>query len=383
MPTVIVDTNVFVFAAHGLRAEMRRLLDEAARGNLDLVVPELVVQESINSWFEKIRGIEQARRVAVKELRDRRALPADHEDTRLDFEAARQAEDSRVRAALLSAGASIPGFPAVGHEPVVQRALERRQPFTKDGKDGYRDTVLWETVLEIASVQPVIFVSRDARAYYGGGQKEAGIAKHLAQEVAARCGAATAITLIFDPDDAVTEALRQAANEAAEARVSAIRRQAAEDERVAAQITEALKEDDRFVALLSDGIEEAVQYLQLDTDLRPYGVEADVYGAEIDIVEDITNLTVVSAHKETHGDVICEISADLRADVELSLHPGDATAIENDPGVHIADFGYGTPTARGAAQVALRVVADVVINPETHELASIVTVSEIGPIIRE
>jgi hypothetical protein len=379
MPTVIVDTNVFGIDSPLAAAHMRRLLDEAARGNLDLVVPELVVREAINSWFEKVRGIEHGRRSAVKELRDRRALPADHEDERVDLDATRQAEDRRVRDALLAAGATIAPFPAVGQGPVVQRALDRRQPFTKDGKDGYRDTVLWETVLEIATAGPVIFVSRDARAFYEKGQKEGGIASDLAEEVADRCGVATAVTLIFDPDEAVTVALRRTADEAQEARQSALRHEAAQDERVAALIAEALAEDEGFVALLSDGIDEAVRYLDLGTDLRPYGVDADVYGASVDIVEEVTDLAVVSAHQDRNGDVICEISADLRADVEISLHPGNATVIENDPGVHIIDFGYGTPTATGSVEVGLRVVADVVIDPANHQLKSLVTVSQIGP----
>jgi hypothetical protein len=37
----------------------------------------------------------------------------------------------------------------VSHDAVVERALERRQPFDTAGHNGYRDALLWETVLEL------------------------------------------------------------------------------------------------------------------------------------------------------------------------------------------------------------------------------------------
>lgn len=62
MPTVMVDTNVFGTDSPMATAQMRRLLDQAARGNLELVVPEIVVREAVNSWAEGIRSVEDRRR---------------------------------------------------------------------------------------------------------------------------------------------------------------------------------------------------------------------------------------------------------------------------------------------------------------------------------
>ncbi len=69
---MIVDTNVFGADSPLAPAHMRELLDEAARDNIELIVPELVVQEAVNSWAEKIETIENRRRGAVRDLRTRR-----------------------------------------------------------------------------------------------------------------------------------------------------------------------------------------------------------------------------------------------------------------------------------------------------------------------
>lgn len=37
-------------------------------------------------------------------------------------------------------------YPAITHKDVVHRALERKKPFKDDGKDGYRDYLIWLTL---------------------------------------------------------------------------------------------------------------------------------------------------------------------------------------------------------------------------------------------
>jgi PIN domain len=39
-------------------------------------------------------------------------------------------------------------YPNISHESLVRRALERRKPFSSKGQNGYRDSVLWETILQ-------------------------------------------------------------------------------------------------------------------------------------------------------------------------------------------------------------------------------------------
>lgn len=40
-------------------------------------------------------------------------------------------------------------YPIISHKDVVKRALQRKKPFKADGKDGYRDYLLWKNILHI------------------------------------------------------------------------------------------------------------------------------------------------------------------------------------------------------------------------------------------
>ncbi len=53
-------------------------------------------------------------------------------------------------------------LPAVTHEAVLERALSGRRPFDQDGRTGYRDALIWHTVLELAQTTTnVVLVSND------------------------------------------------------------------------------------------------------------------------------------------------------------------------------------------------------------------------------
>jgi hypothetical protein len=48
--------------------------------------------------------------------------------------------------------AEIPDYKDIPHAQIVNRDLERRRPFQENGK-GYRDTLLWETLVGIALIR--------------------------------------------------------------------------------------------------------------------------------------------------------------------------------------------------------------------------------------
>jgi hypothetical protein len=78
--------------------------------------------------------------------------------------------------------AEVPPWPTVPHEEVVQRALERRPPFNQTG-GGYRDTLVWLTLLERAHPDDqVVLASNDVVFSDGKGN----LSSVLAAEAAAR-----------------------------------------------------------------------------------------------------------------------------------------------------------------------------------------------------
>jgi hypothetical protein len=113
------------------------------------------------------------------------------------------AVESQFRSTLSGENFCTPGFPDVGHERLVARALRREQPFDSQGKDGYRDALLWETVIEFAAEQNVVLVSNDLKAFAGGDKDE--LSKQLQAEVTDRTGRQDAVELCVSLEQAVEQ----------------------------------------------------------------------------------------------------------------------------------------------------------------------------------
>jgi len=63
-------------------------------------------------------------------------------------------------------------YPNVSHSNVAKRAIEKKKPFKKSG-DGYRDTLVWESILQVLSRNDrpdVVFVSNNRSDFWDGEQ---------------------------------------------------------------------------------------------------------------------------------------------------------------------------------------------------------------------
>jgi hypothetical protein len=65
---------------------------------------------------------------------------------------------------------AVPDYKEIPHTDIVQRDLKRRRPFQQSGK-GYRDTLLWETVVRhcLRKDQLTVFVTDNTQDFYGDG----------------------------------------------------------------------------------------------------------------------------------------------------------------------------------------------------------------------
>jgi hypothetical protein len=115
---------------------------------------------------------------AVEEARVRLCLPAvvvdevlAHRVNRFQPEVTRAIELVRGLATRVPPGWAVLPYPAVPHRQVVARALARRRPFDPRGRGGYRDTLIWESVLELArqgGVAHVVLVTRNHKDFAAG-----------------------------------------------------------------------------------------------------------------------------------------------------------------------------------------------------------------------
>ena len=81
--------------------------------------------------------------------------------------------------------AKITPYPDISHEIIARRALDRRKPFDVRGHNGYRDTLLWISVLSAATDSKVMFVSDNSADFAKNKQMPTELADDLLKDLTA------------------------------------------------------------------------------------------------------------------------------------------------------------------------------------------------------
>lgn len=150
----------------------KKLLDLAAAGSCVVIYPQVVIDELLRQRREAAR---RAHDQAAKGISDMGKAGIDVTQTASDlaasFEKIGSDLDSAFRALLGRAGVTSEPVPAVPLEDVIKRDLARRRPFKevevgqKPVSVGFRDAVIWESVLEVLDpargYDKVLFVTAD------------------------------------------------------------------------------------------------------------------------------------------------------------------------------------------------------------------------------
>lgn len=303
---VVLDTNVVGVESPLGSNPVRVLLDAAARGRLQLVIPELVVLEVVNKWRERVTEQWEKLTSAQAELARYGVTP---EVPPLDIDRAATGLDRRLRRTLGEHLVAVPDLPRLPHADLVKRALARQQPFDAKGKDGYRDALLWESVLKVAASGPdVTLISRDARAFAADRSKGGALAPLLAEEAQRRTGRSASVRLSEDPRT-VSEPITL-------------------EDSDALQDAQKLLEEDSFRLLLADEMEEAVMFFPLAgraISALELGVPVD--DAYIYHFAGAERVEASGAYRLAEGDTLIDLEASVAADVVLYIEREDAQKV--------------------------------------------------------
>lgn len=159
---IVLDTNIFCRDFYAKGTQLQLLLK---MGNI--IVPEIVVDETLNKHKEKLR---ESGNAVLKKLEEYNRLT--YNQITIDFDACYADEDDRYEkflTNLLLEHAAYPpqGYPDISHKEVVDRALLRKKPFKPDGREGYRDYLVWRTMLEVVKrcAEPIHFISENPKDF--------------------------------------------------------------------------------------------------------------------------------------------------------------------------------------------------------------------------
>lgn len=178
--TVIIDSNP-TWHDYGCRNPLLcELLDSARKGEIKVGIPEVVVDEINRQYREHVAS---ERTAVARALGSYDRLTGTRHECPISLgEVESLGAEFDFAPAFKAKGGSVLPFPDVDPRTLHRRSLEHRRPFDDDDR-GYRDALIWETVLtELAqSTERVIFVTRD-KGFYDGREPH----PHLLEDLKAR-----------------------------------------------------------------------------------------------------------------------------------------------------------------------------------------------------
>jgi predicted nucleic acid-binding protein len=280
---IVLDSNVFI-RDYWLRSPSFVLLKHfLATSGADLVVPKIVLEEVINHHREDLEKLKSNVRSTIRDSARLLRNPKGH-----DWDGAiykREKEDPYedfLSSELARLKVAIPEYKEVPHAEIVQRDLKRRRPFQQSGK-GYRDTLLWETVIRhcLRKDQLSVLVTENIRDFYGDDQE---LHHDLRMDVWGRAKGSAGLKLVRDlpsfTDVYIVPFLTARKDFALliqGGKVSGL----------------------NLGKLTEEKLDILVEALHEDADVMIY--DSGVYDPEVDVIEDVGDFTVEQASEISKG----------------------------------------------------------------------------------
>ncbi|TFD45380.1 DUF4935 domain-containing protein [Cryobacterium frigoriphilum] len=164
MITVILDSNAFYGARWLTSIAGQNLIGLAAAGSCQVALPRVVVDELERQHREALGKQRDEAKAALSEVESLVNI----DDIRAKFDQLLDEVSVERDALLARTGIRAAPVPANITRDLVDRDLQRRRPFIETGKKkslGFRDAVIWETLLETVALDESedtnFFVTRD------------------------------------------------------------------------------------------------------------------------------------------------------------------------------------------------------------------------------
>lgn len=167
---VVLDTTVFGADALCLGNAWQALVLARSAWGIRISVTEVTLEEAIGNYNREV----QSQREKFQDIADKRLGSLGLRGAFLEFDdvlaEAASTHEYDLRSKLGHAGVDILPVADIPHMDIVRRAVARRRPCNDKG-DGFRDTLNWLTVLDLAKSEAnedIVWVSGNSRDFGGG-----------------------------------------------------------------------------------------------------------------------------------------------------------------------------------------------------------------------
>ena len=300
---IVLDTNVFYGDSGAKRPLLGAVFDGAANGDFDVIVPEVVVQELVRQYPERLRETQKALTAALDGMKRLNIAPSDPPSIG-------QAElietyESDLRQRLSGAGRRIAAHPA-SLDRVSRWAVARRKPFKPDGS-GVSDAIIWATVLELAARDSVLLVTANTRDFADKDTVDQ-LAPDLQSDLAAIGLRLAHVRLVASVEKLVDEVVRPLAG--AETRARRL-----------------LANPDRYARLLN-ALVDATAYRPIPYEEFDVGVALDNPPQAVSVGIERVHLT--AARESPTRELILSLEAVTDLLLDLTIYKADYYEVEDD-----------------------------------------------------
>lgn len=341
------------------------LLVLSRRGEIELLLPEVVYRElgkkhadAVSREIKKLDSPTRAKKLNALQPPDRRS--ADPHDAPAEM-APSYSYSAALWRAVTGAGGRLLGLPETSLEVLLDRSLACRAPFDAHGRAGFRDALIWETIMELATrSEPVVFITKDSD--FLDPATSARLHPDLIEDLMAAGLPGDRIRPVESLKEAVEQVVRPA-RELLDSMRTRLSSDAPWRDRLVARLEELAAEDADAVGFDVD--------VGLGMGVEPYVDEIDVEQLDyLDHFGKVAIADVLPLGGDGFGvEIWLSATAFYEVSVVLSEHVWDASSEV----LREVDYGFGpnerSATVGGSAQVLL--VFEATYDPGSDELANL------------
>ena len=355
----VLDVNTVIAEQYGASAHMRALLSASSAVGFQVHLPKVALEE-IAAKYE--RELSKNAKEAVENLSKLSRLlgrPIDSSVEGFDPKEETKAFRERLLRHLGMTESRILDYPDTLHETLVERATSRKRPFDDNGS-GYRDALIWESVLKLATQVkgPIVLITKDKDFREGSGNLHGDLIKDLE-----RLGL---------PEDKVILATDLA---------SII------DQHVRPNLgTLPWEKPLQFLAQGGVNLEESITRILLkacsgkEWEPPELGIPWEYESPTLAMISDVSGLTVSDIRQLNSSQGLVKVEADVIAEVGVFVYKPDWYTSE-DNRLTVVEFDWNDHYVRAEILLSLHCNLDLVIDASNPEKQEVWTVSvEFQPI---
>ncbi|MDB5123691.1 MAG: hypothetical protein JWP94_1820 [Mucilaginibacter sp.] len=186
---VVLDTNAIFGDFNFKKPTAKILLEELKNGNLDLYIPEVVFEEIVNKFRQRL---EKAQKDIESELDTITDFTTEPQKSPLEKDFVDRSVDSyrqRLTELFAKYNVTVMPIPETDHRFLVKKAMLKKKPFNTNEK-GYRDNLIWENIkslislaeVEIASTPELVFITDNHIDFLSGNKLHEDLVAELEEQ---------------------------------------------------------------------------------------------------------------------------------------------------------------------------------------------------------